>query len=198
MNINYLILIIFVKTLNLSAQKGTVKISDIRVDSLLGDITWTITYLDQTSSVWQGVERHNGTAWLNFRSAGWVFSFAKASESSSLTEKEEPVKKQWVSHHDSLRVKFHKGLNRFRIKVTRPDTVVSPEICFRSRVSNDDGSVWIVNQEIQMEQKEYYEIIDHNGTTLLKGEQVKVNISGLRSGAYFLYTKTATRSFTRE
>ena len=81
--------------------------------------------------------------------------------------------------------------------MTRPIEIISEEVKLISKVSNDDGSVWIMGKNIFLDRQEYYEVLDQSGKLIKKGEQDTIDISVLPQGSYFLYTKTATKPFNK-
>jgi hypothetical protein len=173
-------------------QNDSLQISDLHIDSL-GDLRWTIT---SYRSVIGRVERWNGSTWTpvaNFNRRRYSVIPLKGAPT---TEKKPRVLRKEIDNV-KVRVKFHQGLNRYRVVLVKPQSLISPEIELTSRVSNDDGSLWIVGDAIILDQKEYYEIMDQDAKTILKGENEKINITSLPKGSYYLYTKKATRAFTK-
>lgn len=170
----------------LYAQKNNVaEITNLSIDSM-GDIRWTASYYESLQGLTIEVEQ--------FRSNKWVKTGSGKSACFIPGPRWSPEQK---TEKDSIRVKFHKGTTKYRLRMTVPATVISAEITFTSRVSNDDGSLWIVNNKILLDRREYYEILDHQGATIMKGDNETIDISLLPPGSYFFYTKTATRSFVK-
>lgn len=176
----------------LYGQNDSLQISDLRIDSL-GDLHLTIAHYRPVSGQ---VERWNGNTWKSVaRLSSGRYTIIKASGTAPAEKKPKPLKRKIES--ETIRVKFHQGLNRYRIVLVKPQPLVSPEIELQSKVSNDDGSLWIVGDEIILDEKEYYEIMDQDAKTISKGESEKINIASLPKGSYYFYTRKATRPFTK-
>lgn len=82
--------------------------------------------------------------------------------------------------------------------MTYPSMAASKEFNLTSKVSNDDGSLWISGGQINLDNKEYWEIIGNNAAVIKKGETQIIDISTLNKGSYWLYTPTSTRSFVKD
>lgn len=152
--------------------------------SAMGDIQWTVTY-HQDNSISVHVERLLKGTWTETGSG---------INGISLEPKDLSVMKTTTN---TCRVKFHKGQNAYRLVMTYPDKIVSEEIKLESDISNDDGSLWIVNNKIILDEKVEYEILNSVGATIRKGEESTIDIKDLLNGSYFLYTKSWTKTFTK-
>ena len=152
----------------------------------MGDLRWTASYVESLQGLSIEIEQFKNNQWIK-TGRGSDYCFIPAPGWSP----EKRIKR------DSARVKFHKGINRYRLKMTVPVTVISAEIELISNASNDDGSLWIVGNRILLDRKAYYEVLDRQGTTIIKGENETIDISALPRGSYFFYTKKATKPFTR-
>lgn len=172
---------------NLVGQtKSVAKFTNISIDSM-GDLKWTTTYFQDLNGLEVAIEKKTGTKWTYVD--GYV----------SYTM---PVKgKSWSpsirTKVDSVRLKFHKGTNVYRLVMKRPEQITSSEITLVSNNSNDDGSIWIVNNNIILDDNVQYEILNSTGSTIKKGEEKTINISDLTKGSYFLYTKSWTKEFKK-
>lgn len=169
-------------------QKDTlVEIRNISIDSM-GNLKWKITYLeDESRRLDMDIEQ--------FKGGKWVVASGGTSQSELFPPDKRTASK--ITRNDSVRLKFHKGENRFRIKVTYPSKFISEEVVLNSKVANDDGSVWIMGSKIFLEQKETYEILNSVGATIAKGEGKTIDISALPNGKYFFYTKESTKPFEK-
>ncbi len=157
--------------------------SNISMDSL-GDIQWTVTF-HQNNSFSIQIEKQVNRNWTNTGAGlGGI----------SLEAKDLTAMKTITS---TSRVKFNKGLNIYRLVMTFPDKIVSEDIRFTSNISNDDGSLWIINNTIILDDTVPYEILNSIGATIQKGQNKLIDISGLTNGNYFLYTKTWTKEFVK-
>lgn len=150
----------------------------------IGDIQWTVTYHQDISFSIHVEKLMNGT-WTNI--GGGIGGI-------TLDPKDLRVMKTFTN---TSRVKFHKGHNVYRLVMTFPDKIVSDEIELESGISNDDGSLWVVNNKIILDEKVKYEILNSVGATIKKGEDATIDIDDLLNGSYFLYTKTWTKTFTK-
>ena len=174
---------------NIFAQKDSLaEITNISIDSM-GDLRWTTTYYVQKSfgncfSI--VIEQLKNEKWDKI--AGGIHKMAISKN---------PVVAQKIIQRDSTRVKFKKGINIYRLKMTFPSKIISPEIQLISNVSNDDGSLMIMGNKIFLDNKEYYEILNQFGEPLLKGDDRTIDISTLSRGSYFLYTKKSSLPFTK-
>jgi hypothetical protein len=177
-------------SLPLFQQKdSTIRFSNISIDTL-GDLKWTTSYIFDIRGGSLNVECLKGDKWIVIDGSGWSVALIEGSEIPKTAIRE--------SKRDSIRVKFHQGLNKYRITADiSGKKAVSQEIQLVSKVSNDDGSIWISGSNIIMDKKEYYEIINQSGSTIQKGEAKIISIASLDKGSYFLYTKTATKPFTK-
>jgi hypothetical protein len=173
-------------------QKDTiVTISEFSIDTM-GKIKFAISYFGTGTS--GSLEQYKNGKWTNIQGLGssrWVIVNRKTEEP---LQKKIPTRK---IEKDSCTVKFHKGVNTYRIKITRPYRAISNEIKLTSKVSNDDGSVWVSGNKIFRDDVEYYEIMNNNGDLVLKGEDKTIDISSLSPGSYFFYTKKSTTPFTK-
>jgi len=177
-----------------SGQKDNlVEISNISIDSM-GDLRWTVTYIESLDGLSQKIEQFKDNKWVVVGDAGYSIILTKSSDDSGEPSKWVSTKK---SKNDSVRVKFHKGENKFRIRVTVPGKATSSEVVLTSKVSNDDGSLWIVGNKIILDYKVQFEILNHLGATIMKGEDKTIDINSLPKGSYFFYTKTSTRPFLK-
>ena len=164
---------------SLFAQRDT--LYNIRIDTL-GDLKWRSELYGDNSHI--EIEQFKNNKWVSIGGSSWTCILAFDNK----------VKRV---HNDSVRVKFHKGINRYRL-VIKPSSQAYHEIELISRMANDDGSLWVSGGQIILDRKEYWEIISNtNGSILKKGETKIVDISLLPKGSYWLYTKAATKPFTR-
>ena len=168
----------------LTAQKTTLaKFSNLSINKM-GDIQWTAIY-QRGNGFSVEIEKLVNGKWIN----------TGAGLGGIGVNPESKTKIDTISN--TSRVKFHKGTNTYRLVMTWPHKAVSEEIKLESEVSNDDGSVWIVDQKILLDEKVQYEIINSSGTTISKGEAQTIDISAMPDGSYFLYTKTWTKKFAK-
>jgi hypothetical protein len=188
-----LTLLLITLHLNIWGQnKNSVHFSNISIDTA-GLVKWSTTYTGETGSLYIIIERFVNNKWVLAGGFGTT-SFPVGIGSAPAV----PVKVEAVlTRKDSSRVKFHEGINRYRVRMVHPSEGTSPEFQLISKVSNDDGTLWIAGGKILLEKIETYEIIDHNGATVKKGEEKTVDISALAPGNYFFYTKTSTRKFVK-
>jgi hypothetical protein len=168
-------------------KSSELEIYNISIDSM-GDLKWTISYIQDLRGGSQQIEHMKGDKWVVIEDFGWA----------TAPGKEWTPSKNKSSKRDSVRVKFHKGVNKYRIRASvHGEKIISSEVQLISKVANDDNSVWIMGNEIIMDKKEYYEIINQSGEVVLKGEGKKINISSLGKGSYFLYNKKETKKFIK-
>lgn len=180
------VLLIFVLCMSTSVRGQSITephFSNLSINSM-GDLQWTVTY-HQDLSFSVHIEKLVNDKWVDLGLGLGGFSLA---------EKDPSLMQTTTS---STRVKFHKGLNVYRLVMTFPDKIVSPEIKLESETSNDDGSLWIINNSILLDEAVDYEILNSVGTVIAKGEGKTINISNLKEGSYFLYTKNWTKSFSK-
>ena len=173
---------------NIFAQKDSLaEITNISIDSM-GDLRWTTTYVQKSfgNCLSIVIEQLKNEKWDKI--AGGIHKMVISKNR---------VVAQKVIQRDSTRVKFKKGTNIYRLKMTFPSKIISPEIQLISNVSNDDGSLMIMGNKIFLDSKEYYEILNQFGEPLLKGEDRTIDISTLSRGSYFLYTKKSSRPFSK-
>jgi hypothetical protein len=150
----------------------------------MGDIQWTVTY-HQDISFSIHIEKLVNGKWTNLDVGLGGISLAERDLSKMSTTT------------NSNRVKFHKGLNVYRLVMIFPDKIISNEIKLESDISNDDGLLWVVNNKIILDKKMQYEILNSVGSTIKKGEDETINIDDLLNGSYFLYTKAWTKRFIK-
>lgn len=174
-------------------QTDSILISDISIDTL-GNLKWKVT----SYRTFEGqVEQFKAGKWIVIERIGrWPSLVVRTKDGVPIKKVKTSTYKKEVEW-GSASVKFHKGINKYRIVITKPSPHIYTEVILDALRSNDDGSVWIVNNEIIMNVVEYYEIMDQDTKTILKGEAKKINIATLPKGAYFLYTKKATKTFTK-
>lgn len=172
-------------------QKDTiVKISEFSIDTM-GKIKFTISYFGTGAS--GSLEQFKNGKWTSIQGLS-SFRVVKVNGKGEPLQKETPTRK---IEKDSCMVKFHKGVNTYRIKITRPYSAISNEIKLTSKISNDDASVWVSGNKIFLDNTENYEILNSSGDPLLKGVGKTIDISSLPSGSYFFYTKKETRPFVK-
>lgn len=187
---HFFIGLLLLTTIVVFGQKDSIiEFSNISIDSM-GDIKWSISYIESIRGGSQNIEHFENNKWIIVGGHSWSVSYKKGSPPYTT-----PIR---VSNTDSVRVKFHKGINKYRITALIDNKKsTSTEFQLISKVSNENGELWISGSEIILDTKEYYEIINQSGAVLLKGENKKINISSLNNGSYFLYTKKATKTFTK-
>lgn len=183
--------LVFLGTKSFGQTNQLSKFSDLSINSM-GDLTWTISYPDKNgfSIV---IEKFQDNKWT--RVTGWGLTLSH--ELNNGSDPSNSASTKMTTYTYTSRLKFHKGTNTFRLVMTQPDKVISEEVKLVSDSSNDDGSLWIVNNKIILDEKVQYEILNSVGATLTKGEDQNIDISSLPAGSYFLYTKTSTRPFTK-
>lgn len=162
----------------------TASISDITIDKF-GTIKWVLTYREDYSGYGFDVEHLQNGKWVTCGGSG----MGRVGENT--------LSQQLITDTVFCHVKFHKGVNTYRLRMTYPEQIISTEFQLISKVSNDDGSLWIMDGLIYLDNIEKYEILDKFGATLLKGEKQNIDISDLPPGKYFLYTKAATQAFVK-
>lgn len=178
------IIFLFVFSVHVYGQKSNpVSFSNISIDTM-GLVKWSTTYTQDSHSLQIIIERLVNNKWVEAGGFGCTWL--------------ENPKTMNVSRVDSSQVKFHKGTNKYRIRMTYPSKATSIEFQLLSKVSNDDGSLWISGGQIILDKKEYWEIIGNNAVVLKKGETQIVDISFLIKGSYWLYTPTSTRPFIKD
>jgi hypothetical protein len=163
-------------------KSDPVDFSNISIDTM-GLVKWTTKYTHSGSSLHILVERLVNSKWTEVGGYGSTWLFDPPTSS--------------ITRNDSSRVKFHKGVNKYRIRMTQPSQATSSEFELISKVSNDDGSLWATGGQIILDKKEYWEIISNKDGLLKKGDSKIVDISFLPSGPYWLYTSSATKTFTK-
>lgn len=179
------IFFLFFALFSFGQKTSVAKFSDISIDSL-GDLRWSTTFFEDLHGLSIDIEKQNGSKWTVVGGSG--FSLIPTTKWSPTIQ----IKK------DSVRIKFHKGLNTYRLVMKWPEKIISEEIKLISNISNDDGSLWIINNSIILDNKVEYEILDQTGTTISKGEKRNIDISSLAKGSYFFYTKDSTRPFVKK
>jgi len=176
-------------------QKDTItKFSNLSIDTM-GNLKFTISYFGKGFS--GCIEQYKNGKWISIRELSTFKSVIRATPASSTENKLVVPLAARKTDTDSCIVKFHRGINRYRIKSLKPYSLVSHEIELNSKVSNDDGSLWIAGNKIFRNETGYYEIMTSGGDVVLKGSEKVVDISSLSPGSYFLYTKTSTAPFTK-
>src|SRR6218665_2249954 len=172
-------------------QKDTItRFSGLSIDTM-GNIKCTISYFGTGFS--GCVEQYKNGKWTNI--IGLSSYGSRLVIRGSAPKPKAPAERKEDVH--SCTVKFHKGVNLYRIKSSKPSPAVSEEIKLISKVSNEDGSLWVSGTKIFLDRAEYYEILNGNGDLIRKGEEKIIDISSLSPGSYFFYTKTATTPFTK-
>lgn len=179
-----IIFLVSIFSLAVFGQKDNpVVFSDISVDSM-GLIKWSTAYLQNGHSLQILVERFVDGNWTE---AGGFATTWEINRRIMINKRT-----------DSSKVKFHRGTNKYRLRMTYPSMAASKEFNLTSKVSNDDGSLWISGGQINLDNKEYWEIIGNNAAVIKKGETQIIDISTLNKGSYWLYTPTSTRSFVKD
>jgi hypothetical protein len=107
----------------------------------MGHVKWTTNYIQDPHSLEIIIERLVKNKWI-----------AVGGFSCTWLENHNTIN---ISRVDSSQVKFHKGVNKYRIRMTYPSKATSAEFQLISRVSNDDGSPWISGGQIMLDRKEY-------------------------------------------
>ena len=182
MRTTILSLLLFFAFSSFGQKKQLTKFSSISIDSM-GDLKWTTTFNEDLFGLNVNVEKQKGDKWVFVgRAKGAIFGSALSTPKTQF---------------DSTRVKFHTGINVYRLVMTQPEQLISEEIKLESKTSNDDGSLWIVSNTIILDNNTHYEILDQNGSTILKGEGRKIDIASLANGSYFFYTKGSTIPFNK-
>jgi len=162
---------------------NTPKFSNISIDKM-GKIQYTVYYFPNGFDFVISVEQLKNDKWVTIN--GGMAGIITPTNSSELDT---------ISF--SSQVKFHKGINTYRLRMIYPNQITSEEFQLVSDVSNDDGSLWIMDNVIYLDDIERYEILDTVGRVALKGESKTINISALPQGSYYFYTKKATILFTK-
>lgn len=99
-------------------------------------------------------------------------------------------------------VDFHSGTNRFRVKQTdysrRPNISKSAEYRnLQPPVTFRPGNGGKVRDKLVFSRETQYEIYNHYGTLIRQGKAKQVNVSGLKSGNYFLNYDNSTAGFIK-
>jgi hypothetical protein len=181
-------------------QKDSLGFSNISIDKF-GNVNWTVIYCQNNHGYEMIIEQLKDGKWI--KKGDWGVSWAQAVED-EIKSFDVPVgavggrsASEIERSEGSTKVKFHKGTNRYRLRMIYPNQFTSGEFQLISSVSNDDGSLWIMDNVIYLDNVEQYEILDKVGATIKKNEASTIDISSLPEGSYFLYTKKATTPFTR-
>jgi hypothetical protein len=166
------------------------KFSNLSIDSM-GDLKWTIGYHEEDGFD-VDIEKFQNSRWHKVTGLSQILLRASKETMQSNLEST-----KMTTHTHTSRVKFHKGTNIYRLVMTRPDKIISEEVKLISSISNDDGSIWIVDNKIILDEIVQYEILNSDGATLTNGEAKVIDVSILPTGSYFFYTKTSTKQFTK-
>lgn len=169
------------------------KFSDVSIDKF-GNIKWTVSYFQDNYGFEIIVEQLKDGKWIDKGGLGGLIVAVKEKSSSVVTEKSSSTMRV---DKGSLQVKFHKGTSIYRLRMIYPNQFTSEEFQFISEVSNDDGSLWIMDNVIYLDNVEKYEILDKVGSKVLDGEAKTIDISSLSQGSYFFYTKKFTKPFMK-
>jgi len=192
---NIFFIFCLVTTTNIAfGQKDTIaKFSELSIDSM-GKIKWTMTYMGAGPSYSVSAEQFKNNKWVFVGGIGGGFKIVIRKPGPIPTQTNTPTKQ---IRKDSCIVKFHKGTNIYRLKMIKPVGGLSSEFQLISKVSNDDGSLWVSGNKIFLDYTENYEILNSSGDPVLKGEDKTIDISSLPHGSYFFYTKKETRPFVK-
>ena len=162
------------------SPKSTFKITKINIDRS-GLIQWSTT--GETGKLPFTVEQYR---WKKWQSVGTVNGSGTAGESNY-----------------TLPVSIHTGINQFRVKqsdnTNKPR--YSPEVTFRNLaapVSFQPGDGKKASNEITFSDKTKYEIYDFYGKPVTKGDDIKIDVSKLKAGNYFLNYDNQSATFIKK
>lgn len=170
----------------------TTRFTQLSIDTM-GKLNFAVSYFGTSFKGY--VQQYKNGGWRNVGELGSGSHVVIRYGGGETPRKKTPAARREFTSFCIL--KFHKGENRYRIKSSKPYELLSPEIILNSKVSNDDGSVWVSGHTIIRDQAEYFEILNSSGDLIFKGEEKIIDISALSPGSYYLYTKTSTLPFTK-
>lgn len=100
---------------------------------------------------------------------------------------------------DSLHVSLSTGENKFRIVITSPEELTSPDIklLMGTPANNSPDGVLKVDKELDIGYETTYYIYDEKGNTMLHGDGKIIDVSTLQKGLYYLKTKTEIKGFMK-
>jgi hypothetical protein len=104
-----------------------------------------------------------------------------------------------AQHSYTTEVRFHSGLNRFRLRQTDASGInrYSQELTFFSDVKKVTITA-IKSDEISFSSSTMYELYDEFGNIVFKGYGAIVRVAGLKKGVYYLNYDNQMGEFTRK
>jgi len=163
---------------NILKSKSTYKVVEIRVDRKKNRLIWTTT--NENGSLPFYVEQYKWKKWVRIKTL-------KGKGTKGLN-------KYYVA------VSPHTGLNKFRVKQIdySKKPRYSPEATFRSLAPEITFSPQKPKKELIFSAKTSYEIYNYYGRLITKGIGIKVNVSKLKKGKYFINYDNKMSSFTKK
>lgn len=175
----------------ISQKENLVEINNISIDTM-GDIKWNTNYKDGIDEISIVIEHFKNNKWVAVNNYCINNTIKKSSQNAI----------KWITSSclikDSVRIKFRKGENKFRICVTSPILFTSNEVTLISKTTNSDGNLWISGSKIILDYIIEYEILDVEGKLIKKGYEKEIDISVIKKGTHFLYTKQWTKEFKKD
>ena len=106
------------------------------------------------------------------------------------------------THKYSYNVKYHSGLNKYRVKQTDQSNKprYSKETTFRSLeapITFSPGNAGRASEWILFSAVTDYEIYDYYGKLQKKGNSDKIDVATLKKGTYFLNYDNKTETFIK-
>ncbi len=105
-----------------------------------------------------------------------------------------------AQHSYTTEVRFHSGLNRFRLRQTDAAGInrYSQELTFFSDVKKVTFAASKSDDEINFSSSTMYEIYDEFGSIVFKGYGAIVRVAGLKKGVYYLNYDNQMGQFTKK